>query len=151
LLTHRIGFLHELPYGLINVGWLSQPEVVAVAERPERFNSAEAGMVCASFEPQACIQAFMPNHRPSEPDTSLKNDSGLLGINCDGSTGLGQLYEAVECLPDYLGFPLEVIGQRISSAGMPEISCDKPVAAFWASPEGFYQTLNHSYTSLQWT
>ncbi len=151
MLTDRIRFPHELREGLINVGWLSQPEVVAVAKWPERLNSAEIGMVCASLEPKACNQAFMSNHRPSEPETSLKDDSGLLGINCGGSTGLGQFYEAVKRLPDYLGLALEVIGRRISSAGMPEISCDKPVAAFWASPEGFYQTLNHSYTSLQWT
>lgn len=143
LSTDSIRFPHQDAELRIDVRRSLEAEVVCIAERAEGLEAGKAGMRRATLQPQCGAKIVAERSAAREADPRLNDDPGLLRINGDRAAAPGEANERVEDITNLLRLAQEIVGEAISTTGVPEICRDEAMTATRALPQGASGLLSH--------
>jgi hypothetical protein len=120
---------------LVNVRRCGQSKVDAVPEPAERLDPMQTSVLDRAPQPESGIQPIVVHDCAGKSDPCLKHDPRLLCVHGHRPACARQCAPLVEELPHDKGPVLEVVGQSVVAARVPEISTGKPMPALGASPQ----------------
>jgi hypothetical protein len=135
LRAHTIRFADEGLQRRIDVGGRHETKVVAKAKRSKVLDASEESVLGAAPQPETRIQVRAPNDGAGKAHARLNDDATLLRIGLHWTTLTG---DGEPTVPRFLALDwlaAEVLGQRHSDAGVPEILGDESMAAPGTFPE----------------
>lgn len=135
----EIGLFQKAGDSPVDIPRLGKPEMEGEITISKNLCAGQQRMIDPSFQPDVGIQRASAYHNSGKPDPVLKNDSDLLGIDRRRAAFAGNINIFPERLTKYSGLPLEMIGDLVPPAGMPEILVDEPVSAARTLPQRFYR------------
>ena len=143
LSTDSIRFLHQDAELRIDVRRSLEAEVVCIAERAEGLDAGKAGMRRTTLQPQCGAEIVAEWNAAREADPRLNDDPGLLRINGDRAAAPGEANERIEDITNPLRLAEEMVGEAISTTGVPEICRDKAMTTARTPPQGASGLLSH--------
>ena len=120
---------------LVHVRRFGQSKVNAVPEPAKRLDPMQTSVLDRAPQPEGGIEPIVVHDCAGKSDPCLKHDPRLLCVHGHRPACARQCSPLVEELPHDKGPVLEVVGQSVVAARVPEISTGKPMPALGASPQ----------------